>query len=88
MSEKSLQLRDSVVIRREFDDYAILFDPDSNEKFVLNPVGVSICELLDGKRTKSDIIAVLNERFSSISNEVEGEVQEFLDALVSKNFAV
>jgi len=31
-----------VVFREEFDDWAVLFDPDSNETFGLNPVSAFI----------------------------------------------
>ena len=29
-----------IVLRIEFDDWAILFDPDTGEGFTINPVGV------------------------------------------------
>ena len=31
-----------IVLREEFDDWAILFDPDSGDAFGLNPIGVHI----------------------------------------------
>jgi len=44
-----------VVLREEFDDWAVLFDPDSGNAFGLNPLGVFIWKLLDGHRTIEDI---------------------------------
>ena len=37
-----------VVLREEFDDWAILFDPDTGNAFGLNPTGVYLWKLLDG----------------------------------------
>ncbi len=38
----------SVVLREEFDDWAVLFDPDTGRGFGLNPTGVYLWKLLDG----------------------------------------
>ena len=37
-----------VVLREEFDDWAVLFDPDTGNAFGLSPVGVFVWKLLDG----------------------------------------
>ena len=46
-----------VVLRKEFDDWAVLFNPDTAEAVGVNPVGVAIWELLDGKNSLEDIAA-------------------------------
>ena len=39
-----------VVSREEFDDWAILFDPETGKAFGVNPIGTEIWNKLDGKR--------------------------------------
>ena len=38
-----------VVSREEFDDWAILFDPETGKAFGVNPIGTEIWNKLDGK---------------------------------------
>jgi len=38
-----------VVFREEFDDWAILFDPETGKAFGVNPIGTEIWNKLDGK---------------------------------------
>ncbi len=39
-----------VQLREEFDDWAILFNPDTGRGFGLNPTGVRVWKLLDGEQ--------------------------------------
>ena len=41
------------VLREEFDDWALLFDPDSGKVVGLNPVSVFIWKRLDGNHTQT-----------------------------------
>jgi len=50
-----------IVLREEFDDWAILFDPDSGGAFGLNPTSVYIWKLLDGNRTNEEIVEKVKE---------------------------
>ena len=38
-----------VLLREEFDDWAILFNPDTGRGFGLSPTGVYVWKLLDGE---------------------------------------
>ena len=40
-----------VMLREEFDDWAVLFDPDTGHGFGLNPMGVYLWKLLDGNHS-------------------------------------
>ena len=46
-----------VVLREEFDDWAILFHPLTGEAVGTSPVGVAIWKLLDGRRTLAQVAA-------------------------------
>ena len=73
-----------IVLREEFDDWAILFDPDSGDAFGLNPIGVHIWKRLDGNHSASDILQDLQEAHEEVPTEAEGDLQEFIEDLVQQ----
>lgn len=79
--------RSSVVLREEFDDWAVLFDPDSGITFGLRPIGVFIWERLDGQHTVHDIISDVHECFSTVSKEASAHVKQFVEELVKQGLA-
>ncbi len=76
-----------IVFREEFDDWAILFDPDTGKAFGINPVGASIWKQLDGKRSQNDIAAVIRGSFKGAPDDVNAHIKEFLQELVKSGFA-
>jgi SynChlorMet cassette protein ScmD len=56
----------SVVLREEFDDWAVLFDPETGAAFGLNPKGVCIWKLLDGERTLDEILEAIRAHAGGI----------------------
>ena len=38
-----------VVLREEFDDWAVLFNPDTADALGINPVGVAVWKRMDGQ---------------------------------------
>ena len=75
-----------LVLREEFDDWAILFDPDSGEAFGLNPVAVFIWKLLDGTRTTVSIVEELNKNCEEVPEDAGQHVEEFIEDLVKRGF--
>jgi SynChlorMet cassette protein ScmD len=67
-----------IVLREEFDDWAVLFDPDSG------PIGVHIWKRLDGNHSVNDILKDLQEGFEDVPYEAEGDLQEFIEDLVQR----
>ena len=51
-----------VVLREEFDDWALLFNPDTAEAVGINPLGVAVWKLLDGRHTLDQIVAMVQEK--------------------------
>ena len=49
-----------IVLREEFDDCAVLFDPDSGDAFGLNPIGCAHLRF-DGNHSGNDILKHLQE---------------------------
>ncbi|WP_424358780.1 SynChlorMet cassette protein ScmD [Methanocella sp. MCL-LM] len=77
----------SIVFREEFDDWALLFDPDSGEAYGLNPVSVFIWKHLDGKHTIDDILLELRENCEEVPDTAGSDIGQFVDELVKRGFA-
>jgi SynChlorMet cassette protein ScmD len=76
-----------LVLREEFDDWAVLYDPDSGKGFGLNPVSAFIWKRLDGRHTLKDIVTELEGQFGEVPPEAEEHVNEFVAELVERGFA-
>ncbi len=73
-----------VVLREEFDDWAVLFDPDSGTAFGLNPMGVFIWKCLDGHHTMENIVKQLRESCEKVPEEAPGDLKDFIQDLVDQ----
>lgn len=76
-----------IVLREEFDDWAILFDPDSGEAFGINPVGVFIWKHLDGSHTPDAIVRELAKECLNMPDDALNYVEAFIDRLLEKGLA-
>lgn len=76
-----------LVLREEFDDWAILFDPDTGDGFGLNPVSVFIWKCLDGKHTLQDILKEIHKSCEDVPENAEQEIKAFVDELVGMGYA-
>lgn len=81
------RLNPNLVIREEDDNYAILFDPDANYSYVLNPVSLFLCRQLDGSRSLRELVELVRENFSHVPDEVEQDVGEFVTSLLERRLA-
>jgi SynChlorMet cassette protein ScmD len=75
-----------VVLREEFDDWAILFNPDTAEAVGTNPVGVAVWKLLDGKHVIEEIIAKIEDQFADVPDAASQEVLAFIKDLTQRGF--
>lgn len=76
-----------VILREEFDDWAILFDPDTGNAFGINPIGVLIWKLLDGRHSVEDITEKIRESAEEIPADVTDHVRAFAGAAVKHGLA-
>lgn len=74
------------VLREEFDDWAVLFNPDTADVVGISPVGVMIWKLMDGSHTVSDIATSLTVRFSDVPATAEEDVISFIEDLNGRGF--
>ncbi len=87
MSSRMVIANSEIILREEFDDWAILFNPDNGEGFGINPVGVYLWKQLNGKNTISDIIAELKKNCEDVPKDAEKYVKEYIDSLLKKGLA-
>lgn len=76
-----------VVLREEFDDWAVLFDPVSCTGYGLNPVSVFIWKRLDGRHSEEEILQDLRHHCENVPPEAETHVRDFIDDLVHRGLA-
>ena len=74
------------VLREEFDDWAVLFNPDAAEAVGINPVGVVVWKLMDGRRTLEEIIGQIGDQFDKVPSSVGDEVAAFIALLAERGF--
>lgn len=76
-----------IVLREEFDDWAILFDPDTGHAYGINPVSVFVWQRLDGNHTVADILEELRANWQEVPEEAETHIREFIDDLMRNGLA-
>ena len=83
MSEK-YRVNPNIVLREEYDDWAVLFDPDTGNTCGVSPTGVFIWKQLDGQKSKADILQALGDACDDQLPETAGDdydafIQQLLD---------
>ncbi len=76
----------AVVLRVEFDDWAVLFNPDTADAFGINPVGVAVWKLIDGRRSLEEIVVEVKGLFANVPDTAFAEMTAFVDKLADKGF--
>ncbi len=76
-----------VVLREEFDDWAILFNPDTAAAAGINPVGVAVWKRMDGKRSLNEIVSEIKGAFEDAPEATLEEITAFVDTLAAQGFA-
>jgi SynChlorMet cassette protein ScmD len=75
-----------VVLREEFDDWAVLFNPDTADAVGTNPVGVAVWKLMDGKRSIGDIVSEIRNSFEDTPDASCKEIAAFVNRLAENGF--
>lgn len=75
-----------VVLREEFDDWAVLFNPDTADAVGTNPVGVAVWKLMTGRRNIEDIVSEIKNSFEDTPDAVFKEVAAFINTLAEWGF--
>ena len=86
MQTKKTIVNPVVVLRKEFDDWAVLFNPDTAEAVGINPVGVAIWELLDQQIDTREIGANIRQNFTDVPGSAQEEIETFIADLMERGF--
>jgi SynChlorMet cassette protein ScmD len=87
MSDGCSPVRNPVaVLREEFDDWAVLFNPDTAQAVGINPVGVCVWKLIDGKRTIDDMVAQIEDIYDDVPDSVCDDIAVFIQNLTEGGF--
>ena len=87
MEQRNAYANPLIVLREEFDDWAILFDPDTGNAFGLNPTGVFIWKLLDGRHSPEDIVRELRSETTDVPEDAQQHVGAFIHSLETRGLA-
>ena len=63
-----------VLLREEFDDWAVLFDPDTGHGFGLSPAGVYLWKLLDGEHSIDEMLRALPRDAADVPEEAGEQI--------------
>ena len=74
------------VFREEFDDWAVLFNPDSGEAVGINPVGVALWKMIDGERSLEELVGEIKDRFVDVPDSAIEDVETFVRDLTELGF--
>jgi len=74
------------VLREEFDDWAVLFNPDTAQAVGINPVGVAVWKWIDGKRSIEDLVRLIEQQYEEVPESVQQEVCSFVKDLTEGGF--
>jgi SynChlorMet cassette protein ScmD len=75
-----------VVLREEFDDWAVLFNPETANAVGTNPVGVAVWKRLDGRKSITDIVAEVKSVFEDSPDAAGNEIAAFIETLAENGF--
>ena len=72
----------AIVFRQEFDNWALLYEPDTGKTFGLDPASSFVWEQFNGENTKSMILKALDEACEGgIPEEASTHYDHFLKDL-------
>ena len=82
-----IKINPSAVFREEFDNTAILFNPDNGDIFSLNPTGKVIWQALAAGADEAEALRKLAEACGGeLPESAAADVNEFISALKEKGF--
>lgn len=75
-----------VVLREEFDDWAILFNPETAAAVGINPVGVAVWKCIDGRKSLAEIASDVAVSFDDAPESVVEEITAFVNTLAEDGY--
>jgi hypothetical protein len=66
----------------------VLLNPKSGEYYTLEAVGTRVWELCDGKRTISEMAAIIAQEYDASQDVIESDVLELVEDLIHEELVV
>ena len=85
--EKAVIANPLLVLREEFDEGAILFDPETGHTFGVNQIGVLVWKHLDGRHSLDDIAEIVRESATTVPLGVTSHIGNFVQAVIDLGLA-
>lgn len=82
-----ISIKPGIVLKEEPDNWGILYNPENDFSFGINPVGVLTWNLLQAckaKPTVSQLSALVQIKCNNAPPEANEEIENFLQVLVEK----
>ncbi len=76
-----------IVLREEFDDWAVLFNPHTGCGFGVNPVGVCLWKFLDGEHSIDGLLTALSRNALDVPESAREHLITFLRELTEHGLA-
>lgn len=76
-----------IVLQEEADKWGILYNPETDISFGINPVSVFIWKQMENKHTVKELATKVTENCSNVPGNVEEHVVEFIKKLLDKELA-
>lgn len=85
--DTKIAVNPEVVLREEFDDWAVLFNPENGEGYGINPVSVAIWKELDGKKSVKAVVEAVIAQCEDAPAEAFNESVAFVESLLERGLA-
>jgi len=77
-----------IVLREEFDDWAVLYNPDTSDAIGINSIGVDIWKKLNTGKSIIELLREMQSEYDNFSQDAEIEVFEFIRDLRQRNMLI
>jgi Coenzyme PQQ synthesis protein D (PqqD) len=86
----ALERRSGVLVQqvKTNDPSLVLLNPKNGEYYTLEPVGARVWQLCDGKRTLSEIAAIISQEYEQSPEVIESDILELAQELIDEELVV
>ena len=74
----------AVIIRDDFEDFGIIYNPETDKSYSINQTGVEILKHIQSQTPIPEIADKIRENFSEVPDDISGRVDMFIKTLIDK----
>jgi len=87
-SNSVIVAKPGIVLEVETDNWGILFNPETDFSFGINPVSVFIWKQMETGHRLQDLVKKVVENCTNVPDGVEEDVTQFIETLLEKELAI